>query len=93
MNNPTNTQHREMLDVLAKAHSWIDTMQIAGLEEGVIVPAIHTALVERYLRVGGVSATVDWLQRQADMALHLGPAMLSGVKKRLQEKECEFTSR
>jgi hypothetical protein len=27
------------------------------------------------------------------MALHLGPAMLSGVKKRLQEKECEFTSR
>jgi hypothetical protein len=81
MPNPTNNQHLEMLEVLKKAHAWIDTMQIAGIEEKVIVPAIHTALVERYLRAGGVSATVDWLKRQAEMARDLGPTMLEEIRK------------
>lgn len=81
MPNPTNNQRSEMLAVLKKAHEWIDTMQVAGIEEKVIIPAIHTALVERYLRAGGVSAAVDWLKRQAEMTRDLGPAMLEDIRK------------
>jgi hypothetical protein len=79
--NPSQQQHLEMIDVMKKAHAWIDSMQIAGIEEKVIVPAIHTALVERYLRAGGVTKTVEWLQRQADLAHHLGAAMVAEQQK------------
>lgn len=58
MIDPTNDQRREMIEVLNKTHALINSMQIAGLEEKVIVPAIHTALVERYLRAGGVSNSI-----------------------------------
>lgn len=80
MTDPTNDQRREMIEVLNKTHAFIDSMQIAGLEEKVIVPAIHTALVERYLRAGGVSKTVEWLQRQADMTAQIGNLLLAEIE-------------
>lgn len=81
MIDPTAAQHREMLDLLKSTHAWIDDLQIAGLEERVIVPAVFLALVERYLRAGGVDATVEWLQRKAEMVKHLGPTMLEEIRK------------
>lgn len=81
MTNPTNEQRFEMLDVLKRAHSWIDTMQVAGLHENVVVVAIHTALVERALRAGGVAKTAEWLQGQADMVSAVGHELLVEIKK------------
>jgi hypothetical protein len=81
MNKPTNGQHGEMLRVLAQTHAWIDTMQIAGMSENVIVSAVHTALVERALRAGGVTATAEWLQGQADMVAALGHELLAELRK------------
>jgi hypothetical protein len=81
MTNPAPDQQLEMLDVMKRAHSWIDDLQIAGISERAIVCAIHTALVERALRSGGVAKTAEWLQAQADMAMHLGPAMLAQIER------------
>ena len=78
---PSGAQHREMLEVMTKTHSWIDTMQIAGIGETVVVTAIHTALVERALRAGGVAKTVEWLQGQADMVAALGHDLLAEIRK------------
>ena len=81
MTNPTNDQRLEMLDVLKRAHAWIDTMQIAGIGENVVVTAIHTALVERALRAGGVAKAVEWLQGQADMVAAVGHELLAEIRK------------
>lgn len=81
MPNPTAVQHREMLDLLKRAHAWIDDLQIAGMAENTIVTAIHTALVERALRSGGVTKTVEWLQGQADMMHTMGPLLLEEIRK------------
>jgi len=78
---PSGEQHRDMLDVLKRAHAWIDTMQVAGIGENVIVTAIHTALVERALRAGGVGKTAEWLQGQADMVAALGHELLAEIRK------------
>jgi hypothetical protein len=82
MPNPTTEQNLEMLDVLKTAHGWIDTMQIAGIAENVIVCAVHTALVERSLRAGGVEKTCQWLQGQADMVHILGHELLAEIKRK-----------
>jgi hypothetical protein len=79
--NPTNEQHLEMLDVLKRAHAWIDSMMVSGMAENTIVTAVHTALVERALRAGGVLKTVEWLQGQADMTHKFGPLMLAEIEK------------
>ena len=76
MTKPTTDDRLEMLDILKKAHAWIDGLQIAGLSENVIVCGIHTALVERSLRAGGVQKTCQWLQGQADMVHTLGHQLL-----------------
>ncbi len=81
MTNPTNEQRLEMLDVLKRAHAWIDTMQVAGIGENVIVVAIHSALIERALRAGGVAKTVEWLQGQADAVASGGSELLAEIKK------------
>jgi len=78
---PSGEQHREMLDVLKRAHAWIDAMQTAGIAENVIVTAIHTALVERALRAGGVAKTAEWLQGQADMVAALGHDLLAEINR------------
>jgi hypothetical protein len=81
MTSPTIEDCREMLGVLKNAHAWIDTMQVAGVPENVIVSAIHTALIERALRAGGVTATAEWLQGQADMVAALGHELLTELQR------------
>ncbi len=81
MTDPTHEQKLEMLDVLKRAHAWIDSMQIAGMAENTIVTAMHTALVERALRAGGVTKTVAWLRSQADMTHSMGPLLLAEITK------------
>jgi hypothetical protein len=56
-------------------------LQVAGMTENTIVTAVHTALVERALRAGGVTKTVQWLQGQADMTHKFGPLMLAEIEK------------
>lgn len=81
MTNPTDDERREMLELMKKAHAWIDALQIAGIEENVVVTAIHTVLVERALRAGGAPKTAAWLQGQAEMVQQLGPQMLEAIIK------------
>ena len=81
MSNPTQDQRLEMLEVLKKSHAWIDTLQVAGMSENVIVTGIHMALVERALRAGGVAKTSEWLQGQADMVHSVGPLLLAEIEK------------
>lgn len=81
MSGPTPEQHLEMLDVLKRTHAWIDSLQIAGLSEHVIVTSIHTALVERALRAAGVAKTAEWLQSQADMTAAVGHELLAAMAK------------
>lgn len=81
MSSPTPGQRADMLDVLKRSHAWIDTMQTAGIAENTIVSAVHTALIERALRAGGVTATAEWLQSQADMVAALGHDLLAEIKR------------
>lgn len=81
MKTPTGEQHRDMLDVLAQSHAWIDTMQIAGLSENVIVSGVHQAILERLVRAGGVAMTAEWLQSRADMVAGLGHELLAELQK------------
>ncbi len=81
MSDPTAEQRNEMLELMKQAHAWIDTMQIAGIEENLIVTAVHTVLVERALRAGGVTKTVEWLQSQADITHSMGPLLLAEIEK------------
>ena len=81
MSNPTTAQHHEMLDILKRTHAWIDDLMISGVAEKVIVPAILSALAERHLRASGdVIVTVEWLQRNADLLLAVGPEMLREIR-------------
>ncbi len=83
MADPTTAQHREMLDLVRATHAHIDSLMVAGIEEKVIVPAMLTALAERYLRASNSApATAEWLQRHADMLMAHGPAMLEDIRRR-----------
>lgn len=81
MTDPTPAQKDEMLALVKRTHEWIDSLQIAGIEEMVIVPAMHLTLVERYLRAGGVAVTAEWLQSQADAIMVHGGDMLAELKR------------
>lgn len=79
---PTRAEHLEMIEVIKRTHTWIDSLMVAGVAEKGIVPAMLTALCERHLRASDdVSATVEWLQRHTDMLLALGPQMLDDLRK------------
>ncbi|WP_130752090.1 hypothetical protein [Sphingobium xenophagum] len=80
MTEPTQDQQDEMLDLLRRTHLWIDGMQTAGLDESIVVSAIHAALVERLLRAGGAEKAAQWLQAQATMTAQLGPAMIAEMR-------------
>lgn len=72
----------EMLEVRAKAQSWIDSMIVAGVSENASVSAIHLALVERLLASGGVEGAIHWLRGQIDLVEKHGPTLLVELRKR-----------
>ena len=47
MTDPSAAQFRDMAGLMSRTHSWIDSLQIAGIEERVILAAMHVALIER----------------------------------------------
>lgn len=75
MDKPSNEEHREMLDLLQRAHSWIDSLQVSGVSENVAVSAVMMALVERAVRAGGVIGASHWLKGHVALVEKLGPMM------------------
>ncbi|TMJ19554.1 MAG: hypothetical protein E6G92_07195 [Alphaproteobacteria bacterium] len=81
MIEPTQGERAEMLDLLKRTHAWIDGLMVGGVSENVAVTAMQVALIERLLRAAGVSATVEWLQRQADFTMAGGDQLLAEIKR------------
>lgn len=58
----------EMMELGRKVQTFIDTLQLAGIEEGVAVTAVANAVVERMARYHGAKGSAAWLRRLADVA-------------------------
>lgn len=59
---PTEQELSDMKAVMERTQSWIDTLQLSGLSERVVLQGIMTAVIERALVAGNVSKTLEWLQ-------------------------------
>jgi hypothetical protein len=77
----TPTDRKEILDLSRKAGQWINTLLASGIAEGVAVPAIQLALIERLLLAGGVDQARRWLQTQDALVASHGEAMLTELQK------------
>ena len=63
---------QEGADLMRKGHEFINALQVAGLEEPVIVSSLLLVLVERVARTNGVAGAAGWLNRMAAVALSNG---------------------
>lgn len=52
---------KELLDLVRRTHEFINSLQVAGIEERVIVTAMGHALIERVVRVSNAGGAVRWL--------------------------------
>lgn len=69
----------EAREVHQQAHSWIDTMLVAGISEGVAVTGTLQALIERALLSGGTPKTAKWLRDQARQVEKTGDELLAAL--------------
>ncbi|MGN5375920.1 hypothetical protein [Sphingomonas hankookensis] len=53
---------RELTELARKAHEFINTIQIAGIEEQTAVVVISHVLVERVARTRGAAGAAHWLR-------------------------------
>nr|WP_047170074.1 hypothetical protein [Sphingomonas sp. Y57] len=65
---------RELLEVAAKAHEFINTLQIAGIEERVATTCLVNTGIERMVRLHGPAKASRWLRGLADFVDRNGPA-------------------
>jgi len=65
----------EMMDLGRRSHEFINTMQIAGIEERAAVSAILNTAIERVARIGGAASAAHWLRRMADLVDKNGDAI------------------
>lgn len=52
----------EMLDLLKRTHEFINSLQVAGIDERIAIVTMGNALIERVARSKGAAGTVEWLQ-------------------------------
>ena len=55
----------ELVDLARTGHEFINTLQVAGIAEPVVVTVLGNVLVERVARVRGAAGAADWLRRLA----------------------------
>lgn len=53
---------QELLDLARRAHEFINTLIIAGIDERVAVVSIGNTLVERVARSNGAAGAANWLR-------------------------------
>lgn len=67
------SDERELLELADNAQQFINTLQIAGIEERDAVTAIVNACTLRVARSRGAAGAADWLRRLADQVeIHAG---------------------
>jgi len=78
----TTPNERELIDLAAKAHEFINTLQIAGIEEHVAVTALSVASVERVVRSRGGAAAATWLRSLASLVEDEGQSFAMSAQRR-----------
>ncbi len=65
----------EMIDLGRRCHEFVNTLQVAGIEENLAVSALINMAIERVARTGGAAGASHWLRRMADMVDKNGDAI------------------
>lgn len=59
---PMAMNDREMIDLARKAHEFINTLMVAGIDERIAVVTIGNTLIERVVRTRGAAGAAQWLR-------------------------------
>lgn len=59
---PMAMNDREMIDLARKAHEFINTLMVAGIDERIAVVTIGNILIERVVRTRGAAGAAQWLR-------------------------------
>lgn len=72
---PMPSDERELVDLARRAHEFINTLQVAGIEELVAVTVLMNTAVERVARTRGAAGAAHWLRSLASMVDKFGDAI------------------
>lgn len=61
------TEEGELIALARRCHEFVNTMQVAGLEERTVATCLLNTSVERVTRLHGAPAAAAWLRGMADM--------------------------
>lgn len=56
---------QELVDLARRSHEFINTMQVAGMDESTIVTTLANTAIERVARTRGADGAALWLRRMA----------------------------
>lgn len=73
--HPMEATERELVDLARKAHEFINTLQVAGIDERTAITCILNALIERLVRAHGPKGAADFLRRMGDFTEQHGDSL------------------
>ncbi|MAM37510.1 MAG: hypothetical protein CL949_03175 [Erythrobacter sp.] len=73
--DPMSMDEREMVDLARKAHEFINSLMVAGVDERIAVVTIGNTLVERVARTRGAAGAAHWLRGLATLVDQNGDAI------------------
>lgn len=77
---PMTAGEQELADLARKAHEFINTLQVAGIEEHVAVTVIANTAIERVARTRGAAGAAHWLRALANLVDKNGDAIETTAK-------------
>lgn len=73
--SPMTAGEQELVDLARKAHEFINSLMVAGIDERVAVVTIGNTLVERVARTSGAAGAAHWLRSLAKLVDDNGDAI------------------